>query len=457
MENTLTGLCRINIRAPDSRIELAVPTDVPLGDLLPEIIRHAGAGMDEAGLVHQGWVLQRLGDQPLDEDTTLAAAGLHDGDTVYLRARADQLPPVHFDDLVDGIASTLRGRPDAWRPSSTRYAMLSAMAAALVATFAVIALGMRGPLTVALSAGVSVLLILGAGAASRAMDDRPAGILLGVASMPFMALAGALVTTGTGSLLGARVLAGTSAAAGTGVLALGVAGTGAEVFLALVGVCAVGLVGAVAVVVAHASPVGAAGTIAVLVIFLMSFVPTLGLGLAGLKTPPLPTNVEQLQEGIDPYPGADVVARAMLTKAYVTAFLLAIGGVLVCCLSALAMTRTWSSYALAGALSALCLLHGRSLASRWQRVASLVPGLYGALLLTVQLALHAPVNWQVSILVSLLACGAVLLIGSWTMPGTRLVPYWGRLAELLHMLFALSLVPLLYAVLGGYAWARTLF
>src|SRR5256885_13295294 len=94
VENTLTGLCRINIRAPDSRIELAVPTDVPLSDLLPEIIRHAGAGMPEAGLAHQGWVLQRLGDEPLDEDATLAAAGLHDGDTVYLRARADQLPPV---------------------------------------------------------------------------------------------------------------------------------------------------------------------------------------------------------------------------------------------------------------------------------------------------------------------------------------------------------------------------
>src|SRR5947209_17201653 len=187
MDNTLTGLCRTNIRAPNRRVERAVPTDVPLGDLLPEIVRHAGPGMDEAGLAHQGWVLQRLGEGPLEEDGTLAAAGLHDGDTVYLRPRADQLPPVHFDDLVDGIASTLRGRPDAWRPASTRYALLCAMAAALTAVLAIVGLGMHGTRAVALSAGIGGLLILAAGAASRAMDDPVAATVLGVASMPFVA------------------------------------------------------------------------------------------------------------------------------------------------------------------------------------------------------------------------------------------------------------------------------
>jgi type VII secretion integral membrane protein EccD len=457
MDNTLTGLCRINIRAPNRRVELAVPTDVPLGDLLPEIVRHAGPGMDEAGLAHQGWVLQRLGEGPLEEDGTLAAAGLHDGDTVYLRARADQLPPVHFDDLVDGIASTLRGRPDAWHASTTRYALLCAMAATLTAALAVIGLSMRGTPAVALSAGIAALLILAAGAASRAMDDRVAATLLGVASMPYIALAGVLVTTGTGPLLGARVLAGASAAAGTGVLALGVVGTRAEVFLALVGVCAVALVGAVAVVVLRASPVGAAGLVAVLVVFLTLFVPMLALRLAGLKIPPLPTNAEQLQEGIAPHPGADVVARARLTQAYVTAFLLAAGTVMVGCLTVLAMTPAWPNYALAGALSALCLLHSRQLASRWQRVASVLPGLYGALLLIVHLAVHAPTTVRMWILVGLFVFGAALLIGAWTLPGTRLVPYWGRLAELSHTLFALALVPLLCAVLGGYTWARTLF
>lgn len=457
MENTLIGLCRINIRAPDSRIELAVPTDVPLGDLLPEILRHAGSGMDEAGLVHQGWVLQRLGDEPLDEESTLAVAGLHDGDTVYLRPRADQLPPVHFDDLVDGVASTLRDRADAWRPSATRYALLFSAAAALAATFAVIAGGMRGSPAVLLSASISVLLVLAAGAASRAVDDGMAGILLGVASMPFMALAGVLVTTGTGSLLGARVLAGASAAAGTGVLALGVVGTGAAVFLALVGVCVIGLVGGLLIVLANVSPVGVAATVAVLVLVLTLFVPMLGVRLAGLKIPPLPTNADQLQEGIEPHPGGDVVARAKLTNSYVTAFLLAVGGVLMCCLTALATTRTWQSYSLAGAVSAICLLHSRSLAGIWQRLGSLVPGLYGALLLTVGFALDAPVNWQISTLITLVVLGATLLIGSWTIPGARLVPYWGRAAELLHTLVAISLVPLLVWVVGGYGWARDLF
>jgi type VII secretion integral membrane protein EccD len=183
----------------------------------------------------------------------------------------------------------------------------------------------------------------------------------------------------------------------------------------------------------------------------------LGLRLSGLRIPPLPTNAEQLQEGIDPHPGADVVVRATLINMYVTAFLLAADGVLAGCVTVLAMQWSWPSYALGGALSVLCLLHSRSLAGRLQRLATLIPGLYGVLLLTVLLALHLSVDWRLSVLGGLLALGALLLICSWTLPGSRPVPYWGRIAELLHSLFALSVIPLLIALLGGYAWARTLF
>ncbi|HEY3506074.1 MAG TPA: type VII secretion integral membrane protein EccD [Actinocatenispora sp.] len=457
MDNTLTGLCRITVRAPDASYELAVPTDVPLGDLLPEIVRHAGPGVEEAGLAHQGWVLQRLGDEPIDDDATLAAAGLHDGDTVYLRGRADQLPPVHFDDLVDGIAATLRGRRDAWRPAATRCALLVSTAGVIAASLVVIGLALSGATRVGLAAGVAVLLWLGAGAASRAVGDRAAGLLLGIASVPYLALAGALVTSGTGAMLGARLLAGTAAAAGAAVLALGAVGTGTEVFLALAGLCGIGVVGGAAIVVTGASPVGAAGLSAVLVELLTLLVPMLGLRMSGLRIPPLPRNADELQEGIEPHPGQDVVARATQTHAYTTAFLLAGGVVLLVSLTALAARWHWDSYALAAALSLLCLLHSRSLAGRWQRLAMLVPGTYGVLLLGALLAVRLPASWHLPLLVALLVLGALLLLGSWSLPGARLVPYWGRAAELLHTLFALSLVPLLFALLGGYAWARTLF
>jgi type VII secretion integral membrane protein EccD len=269
-DSALTGLCRIEVRADGASFDLAVPTDVPLGDLLPAIVDHAadGAGEDlrERGLAHQGWILQRLGGEPLDEDRTPAALGLHDGDRLYLRARADQLPPVHFDDLVDGIASTLRGRSDSWRPSATRFALLTGTAAVLAGCLPLLLSAVPAGGRVLAALGVAVLLLLGAAAASRAMGDLPAGALLGLAAVPYLVVAGALVPVpaggsllgGGGSLLaghgggtvlalvGSQVAAGAAAGAGGAVLALAAVGAASEVFLGVAAGCALLTAGGVA-------------------------------------------------------------------------------------------------------------------------------------------------------------------------------------------------------------------
>lgn len=56
----------------------------------------------------------------------------------------------------------------------------------------------------------------------------------------------------------------------------------------------------------------------------------------------------------------------------------------------------------------------------------------------------------------LVACTALLAIVSWTVPGRRLVPYWGRAAELLHSALAISLLPLALWVLGVFAALRAI-
>lgn len=61
-EGSLNGLCRLTVRAPDKTLDLAVPADVPIADLLPVIAGHAGEDLSEHGLEHGGWVLQRLGE-----------------------------------------------------------------------------------------------------------------------------------------------------------------------------------------------------------------------------------------------------------------------------------------------------------------------------------------------------------------------------------------------------------
>lgn len=43
MSSTLTtGFCRVTVVAPDSRIDVALPDDVAVADLLPEILRLTG-------------------------------------------------------------------------------------------------------------------------------------------------------------------------------------------------------------------------------------------------------------------------------------------------------------------------------------------------------------------------------------------------------------------------------
>lgn len=458
-DSALTGLCRIEVRAGGASFELAVPTDVPLGDLLPAIVDHAAAGagedLHERGLRHQGWILQRLGGEPLGEDHTPAALGLRDGDRLYLRPRADHLPPVHFDDLVDGISSTLRDRADSWRPAATRYALLTGTAAVLAGCLPLLLVAVPGGARVPALLGVAVLLLLGAAAASRAVGDLPAGALLGLAAVAYLAVAGALVAGG--SPPGSRLAAGAAAGVGGAVLALAAVGAAAEVFL---GVAAGGVLltaGGVAVLAGGVPVAGAAGLVAVLAVLFSLVTPMLGLRLAGLRIPPLPANAEELQEGIEPHPGPEVVARATLTDRYTTAFLLASGSVLTLCVLVLAGTAGVTAVLLGYALAVLSLLHARFLGGRWQRLAALVPGGGGVLWLTVLLAAGLPGAWRLGLLAGLLGLGAGLLVASWTLPGARLVPYWGRLAELLHTLFALSLVPLLLALLGVYGWARALF
>jgi len=92
----VAGLCRIKVRAPESTFELTIPTDVPFTDLLSTIVGYAGSELSEQGLQHGGWILQRLGEEALDGEATADILKLHDGDTLFLRPRRAELPPIHL-------------------------------------------------------------------------------------------------------------------------------------------------------------------------------------------------------------------------------------------------------------------------------------------------------------------------------------------------------------------------
>ncbi|WP_194898364.1 EsaB/YukD family protein [Catenulispora pinisilvae] len=113
-----TDLCRLSIATPANVLELALPSTVPLADFLPAVLSFAGPELADAGLAHDGWVLQRLGGAPLAPARTLAELRINDGETLYLRPRRTAAPAAVFDDVVDGLATAVRERADRLRQAA---------------------------------------------------------------------------------------------------------------------------------------------------------------------------------------------------------------------------------------------------------------------------------------------------------------------------------------------------
>ncbi|MEV0263960.1 type VII secretion integral membrane protein EccD [Streptomyces sp. NPDC050617] len=456
-DNSTASLCRLTIQAPERTVELAVPSDIALADLLPTIVDHAGSDLYERGAEAGGWVLQRLGEAPLDDERTPNALGLHDGETLHLRARNESLPQIHFDDLIEGLSSGLRSRRDSWRPQWSRYLMIGLTLCALGAGLVLLALPGPAPLRSVCAAGVAVLLLAGAGSASRAVGDAGAGGALGAAAVPYLVLAGALVPqhTGDGAETGARLLAGCAAGAGCAVLAVAAVGACAPLFLGIAVAAVLGAIGG-GVILLGVPLDETAAPLALATVILGAFLPALAFRLSGLRLPLLPTNAEQLQEGIDPVPGEEVSVRGQIADGYLTALCAATGVVAAGCITALATQRSWPPLTLAIVFSALLLVHSRALGGAWQRLSVVLPGAYGAVLLCVLLAVRLTPSERPLLLAGIVVLAALLAIAGWTFPGRRLVPYWGRAVDLLHTLLAVALVPLALLAAGLYHYLRAL-
>ncbi|MFD8945464.1 type VII secretion integral membrane protein EccD [Streptomyces californicus] len=462
-DTQVAELCRLTVRAPARSIDLAVPADVPVADLLPAVLGYAGDNLEEAGLDHGGWVLQRLGGEPLDEERTLDSYGLRDGDTLYLRPRAEALPEVHLDDLVDGIATTMRDHPFGWTPKVSRRVLLGIVVAVLIGGVLVIAWPGGSSLSRSVFATAAGLLLLaGAGAASRAVGDAGAGAALGFMVGPYLALAGWLLPGGELSgphayeTLGARLLAASAAMAGGAVLALAVVAAFAALFLSVAVVSLFAAVAAVLLLTTDLAPVHAAGILAVLAVVLGAFVPSLAFRMSGMRMPPLPTNAQQLQEGIEPHAASAVSARAVLADGWMTSLYGAVGVVGAACVVVLARERELAEIIMTVALCLLLVLHARGLGNIWQRMSLVVPGVLGLLLLVLVAAPAASPGNRLVTAAGLLAAAAAVAIAAWTVPGRRLVPYWGRAGEILHSALAIAVLPLALWVLGVYGALRAI-
>jgi type VII secretion integral membrane protein EccD len=304
-------------------------------------------------------------------------------------------------------------------------------------------------------------------AASRAFGDTAGAVLFGGMSIGYAGLAGALVpvlaTAGNaggapvGAPLGARLLAAAAAVAATAGLATLATGVARPAFLA-VGIGALLAGGGTTVAaVAQASPAGAAGVLLLLVLPLGAFVPVFAARLARLRLPPLPTTPEELQAEIDPEPSTQVLARTAAADRYMTALYGALGVVGAGCLAVLALAGQGTPARLLTTVAiTLLALHARVMAGARQRLAALIPAVFGSALLVVSAAAGATPAVRLTVVGGLVAAAGLLYAGAHTLAGRRMLPYWGRIGDLAQTACSLALLPLVLWVLDVYRYARGL-
>ncbi|MFI7097555.1 type VII secretion integral membrane protein EccD [Streptomyces lydicus] len=446
-------MCRLVVVAPGGRqAEVAVPAAVPLCDLLPPLLKHAGSDLADAGLEHGGWVLQRLGETPLDEDRTPASLGLRDGDVVNLRPRDEALPEMDFDDLVDGISTGIRARPDRWRRGMTRRLMLGFMLAALAGGWALLLIpGREGPRAAAAGA-LAVLLVAASGLVSRPLEDPTAGILLGLAALPYAGLLGILAANerhSAGLTSHQLLFAGLAvfSAAGAGVL---LHQTARPLFAGATGLGAAAIVGALPALGALNGDEAAAILLTV-ALALGPTVPLLAFRMARLRTTALPTGADDLGDEIDPVPAEPLLRQVAVTDRFMTSLFVTLGVVCCVCFVQIHHARGWVSATFTTAACCALLLRSRVLLGTWQRMAAILPAVLGLLLNVVGLAASLSLAQRLSWALGGMVIVAVLcLVGARRIPFMRPLPYWGRAADVSETLVALSVIPLLLQVLGVY-------
>lgn len=173
-------------------MDVALPEDIPVADLYPEILRLSGQDPVKGGPV--GYHLVRRDGRVLDAARSLAAQRILDGELLSLRPFAESLPPAVFDDVSDAVASAVARDRTFWSDAMMRGAGLFGGSVLLVLLAFVLwqaeprhdMHGLPGIL-----AGITALLLLAfACARARVYGDRGSAVALGIGSMANAAVAG---------------------------------------------------------------------------------------------------------------------------------------------------------------------------------------------------------------------------------------------------------------------------
>lgn len=456
--SVVSSSCRLTVVSANQRIDLAVPVQLTVGELLSLVVGNLGPEIADRGVAEGGWVLQRAAEAPLDPSTTIGASQLHDGDVLHLRSRSTRLPEIAYDDVLEAVATGILTQTTRWQPVHTARAA-SGFAAALL-TFALVVAALHGPrwTVPAVATGVgAVLLVLAAVALGRAYRRRGPGLFAAGYAVAYAAVCGATAVGGHHQLwqFGApQVLVGACAAAFAAVLLIVVLGAGYAGFVA---VATAALLTAIGTAIASGTSLSVAGTasvIATAALAVSPLLPTVSFKLSRLPLPSIPTDAADLRRETGTIDAQQILGLAVRADQFLTGL---VGGVALAIAGSAALItgRGPSEYALAVVLGLICLLRARLFSGRGQRTLLAVSAGIALAAVLVSGVLDAHGEARILAYAAPAVVAALVLLGlAVTLPDRRYSPPWSRGADLLESLLVLSVIPLALAVMGVYGAIR---
>jgi ESX secretion system protein EccD len=481
-----TGFCRVTIAAPDSRIDVALPEDIPLADLHPEVLRLTGQAPADGAPV--GYHLVRRDGTVLDGSRTLAAQRILDGEVLALRPFADSLPPPVHDDVADAVADAVTHDRRLWSGEMLRGAGLAGAGVLAALTAAVLWYGeparheMHG-LPGIIAAVLALLFAAFAAVRARVYEDRATAVAFGLAALPHAMVAGTGVLPlddghGAGRL---ELLLGSAAVLLVSVALAAAIAEAAVWFVAGACAAAAGLLATFGAIATEARPIAAAAVCAPVALGALAFLPGLAAGLVRLPigyTAPAPVSVappdHQPAQPTGPVAAERIAAQARRGHQILLGLT---GGCAVLATAAVAVLgfsggsgSGWGQL-LALAAAAALLVRARLFRYAVQVAVVLIAGLASLCLLVLGFAVNPPDgalrdllsgdNGPIDVRTLWLAAGLTAAAGllaaiALIVPRAGLTPFWGRILDLSEGALLLSLIPLCLAVLGVYGEARGL-
>lgn len=455
-EDTAGEPCRVTICGTHGRVDVALPQDVPLADLLADLLAMTEE-QDLSERAHLGWGLSRLGQHPLDPNRSLAELGVRNGELLYLRPASQLQPPPVYDDVVDVVAAASKRWGQAWGAPASRRAGI-VIGAGLIELGILPLLSSPGRTTSSVIAVVVAVVLLAAGtAASRAFGDGDAGAILTFASLGYAFVAGLGLIQPHGPAL-ARVpllgaWAGLLVAAVIG--ALGAARWVAGFTFAVVGGLA-GIVATACAVASGAPAVQVAGATGVVAVGVLLTAPALAIRLGGLRPPAVAWDAARTDRRVEPPDTPLEEQRTRLALDLLTGIVLATSATVVAATCLLALAGHRFELVLAGLLTGALLLRARAYRAV-PHVLTLVSGAMASALtvVVVQSATAAGQGTWRWLFVTAVAAGTAGVTVGMSAGRRNVSPRWSHLLDLVEGLVVIALIPVGLQVLNLYTAVRS--